>query len=209
MHLCVPNYSNVCFTLLYFSCTDNLSGAKSNHLFPLIHPDRMRDPRNNSQFRLKIPVQLRVIWFFCSPEIYMYSAYQLDYWQVGRITQFEVTCFSVCSIQCHIALDEQDYCFVEQIWNFLVCPFSEQAACSSQFVFIQKSVHWLSHYPTTYKNTTLNESFLNDALFVFLISLWWKNKLERSQDQGANRVDFSVDENRAARRRPTLPFESY
>lgn len=46
---------------VFFMCADNLSGAKSNNLFPLIHPDRMKDPRNNSQFRLKIPVQLRVI----------------------------------------------------------------------------------------------------------------------------------------------------
>lgn len=37
------------------------AATKSNHLFPLIHPDRMREPRNNRQFRLKIPVQLKVI----------------------------------------------------------------------------------------------------------------------------------------------------
>lgn len=111
-----------CFflTLLCSSRSYNLSGAKSNYLLPLIHPDRMRDLRNNSQFRQKIPVQLGVIWFLCSPEIYMYSAYQLDYWQVGRITQFEVTCFSVCSIQCHIALVEEGYCFVKWMCNFLL-----------------------------------------------------------------------------------------
>lgn len=107
------------------SWTDDLSGAKSNHLFPLIHPDRMRDLRNNSQFGPKIPVQLGVIWFLCSPEIYMYSAYQLDYWQVGRITQFEVTCFSVCSIQCHNALEEEGYCFVEWMRNFCAPPFPD------------------------------------------------------------------------------------
>lgn len=88
----------------------------------------MSDLRNNSQFRLKIPVQLRVIWFPCSPEIYMYSAYQLDYWQVGRITQFEVTCFSRCSIQCHIALEEGGYCFVGWMRNFLAAPFPDLAA---------------------------------------------------------------------------------
>lgn len=132
------------FTLLCSSCADNLSGAKSNHLFPLIHPDGMRDPRNNSQFRLKIPVQLRVIWFLCSPEIYMYSAYQLDYWQVGRITQFEVTCFSVCSIQCHIALEEEGYCFAEWMRNFLARPFPDQTAhsfpCFLFFFFLHYTV---------------------------------------------------------------------
>lgn len=45
----------------------------------------------------------------------MYSAYQLDYGQVGNITEFEVTCFSVCSIQCHIALEERGYCFVKYV----------------------------------------------------------------------------------------------
>lgn len=127
-HFCLCSITPFCFLLfflklLYSCCADDLSGAKSNYLFPLIHPDKMRDLRNNSQFRPKIPVQLRVIWFLCSPEIYMYSAYQLDYWQVGRITQFEVTCFSVCSIQCHIALEEEGYCFVEWMRNFLAPPF--------------------------------------------------------------------------------------
>lgn len=126
-------------TILCSPCADNLSGAKSNYLFPLIHPDRTRDPGNNSQFRLKIPVQLGVIWFLCSPEIYMYSAYQLDYWQVGRITQFGVTCFSVCSIQCHIALEEEGYCFVELMRNFLAAPFPDLTphsfSCSVFFFF--------------------------------------------------------------------------
>ena len=72
-----------------------------------------RDPRNISQFRPKIPVQLGVMWFPSSLEIYIYSAYQLHYWQVGGITQFELTCFSVCSIQCHNALEEERYCLVE------------------------------------------------------------------------------------------------
>lgn len=34
----------------------------------------------------------------------MYSAYQPDYWQVGAITQFELPCFSRCSIQRQLAL---------------------------------------------------------------------------------------------------------
>lgn len=115
------------FSFFMHSYVDYLSGAKSNHLFPLIYPDQMSDLRNNSQFRQKIPVQWRVIWFLCSPEIYMYSAYQLDYWQVGRITQFEVTCFSLCSIQCHVALGEDGYCFVEWMHNFLAPSFPDQA----------------------------------------------------------------------------------
>lgn len=138
-----------CF-LYVRSRADNLSGAKSNHLFPLIHPDRMRDPRNNSQFSLKIPVQLRVIWFLCSPEIYMYSAYQLDYWQVGRITQFEVTCFSVCSIQCHIALEEEAYCSVEWMRNFLVPPFPAAHSCACSFFLF-----FFLHYTTTWNNKVL------------------------------------------------------
>lgn len=143
---------SVCTTTpaVFSLCADNLSGAKSNHLFPLIHPDRMRDPRNNSQFSLKIPVQLRVIWFLCSPEIYMYSAYQLDYWQVGRITQFEVTCFSVCSIQCHIALEEEAYCSVEWMRNFLVPPFPAAHSCACSFFLF-----FILHYTTTWNNKVL------------------------------------------------------
>lgn len=64
----------------------------------------------------------------------MYSAYQLDYWQVGRITQFEVTCFSVCSIQCHIALEEEGYCFAEWMQNFAL-PFPDLAAHSFPRLF--------------------------------------------------------------------------
>lgn len=124
------------------SYVDYLSGAKSNHLFPLIYPDRMSDPRNNSQFRQKIPVQWRVIWFLCSPEIYMYSAYQLDYWQVGRITQFEVTCFSLCSIQCRVALGEDDYCFVEWMPNFLAAFVPR-----SSYSFICMFLVFLSFFP--------------------------------------------------------------
>lgn len=139
VHLRMLNNPKRVFFFFVCSRACNLSGAKSNHLFPLIHPDRMSDLRNNSQFRLKIPVQLRVIWFPCSPEIYMYSAYQLDYWQVGRITQFEVTCFSRCSIQCHIALEEGGYCFVGWMRNFLAPPFPDLAAhlftCCWVFLF--------------------------------------------------------------------------
>lgn len=46
----------------------------------------------------------------------MYSAYQLDYWQVGGITQFEVPCFSVCSIQCHIVLDQDADCSLTSLF---------------------------------------------------------------------------------------------
>lgn len=118
------------FLLSLSSCAHYLSGAKSNHSFPLICPDGVSDLRNNSQFRQKIPVQPGVIWFFCSPEIYMYSAYQLDYWQVGRITQFEVTCFSRCSIQCHVALGGDGERSVERMLNFLAPSFPHDAAHS-------------------------------------------------------------------------------
>lgn len=72
----------------------------------------------------------------------MYSAYQLDYWQVGRITQFEVTCFSVCSIQCHIALEEEAYCFAEWTRNFLVPPFPAAHSCACWvFLFFFFELH--------------------------------------------------------------------
>lgn len=127
-------YSFRCLTFSFLfcffmgSCAHYSSGAKSNHSFPLICPDGVSDLRNNSQFRQKIPVQPGVIWFFCSPEIYMYSAYQLDYWQVGRITQFEVTCFSLCSIQCHVALGGGGERLVERMLNFLAPSFPHHAA---------------------------------------------------------------------------------
>lgn len=74
----------------------------------------------------------------------MYSAYQLDYWQVGRITQFEVTCFSVCSIQCHIALEEDGYCLAEWMCNFPAPPFPDLAAHSFTcccFIFFSFALH--------------------------------------------------------------------
>lgn len=82
----------------------------------------------------------------------MYSAYQLDYWQVGGITQFEVTCFSLCSIQCHIALEEVGYCFVEWMHNFLAPSFS-RSSCS--FIRILLGFFFFLHYATTQNNKVI------------------------------------------------------
>lgn len=65
----------------------------------------------------------------------MYSAYQADYWQVGGITQFELTCFSRCSIQRQLALEDGGDCCVQRRLRFLP-SFRAAAAPSHTSVFL-------------------------------------------------------------------------
>lgn len=87
----------------------------------------------------------------------MYSAYQLDYWQVGRITQFEVTCFSRCSIQCHVALGGDGERSVERMLNFLAPSFSHDAAhlfACFQLAFLFAPVPFLFFFLFVWRYTT-------------------------------------------------------